>query len=219
MPILRIAKSLAKKVLRRNSSNTSNTSDSKWTSEDTSYSEPKPPVKKQADAKLGTDTTTADTPIVQEEKKAASDIQVDATPPDKVKRVLKTEVEPKKPAPEEATKESIQAEAVLKEEKKSKRKSKKATDSSDDVKTSEENKQEIKTEPEETELKKEDVKEPEELKAEPEQAETEGEQAIYSFTAHGIIPETCPSCGASSHNNWERDGQDFVCGSCEEPYT
>ncbi|MGC6507425.1 MAG: hypothetical protein ACON4U_03370, partial [Myxococcota bacterium] len=42
--------------------------------------------------------------------------------------------------------------------------------------------------------------------------------ATFTFSASGIIPSECPSCGDSSHNNWVRDGQDFVCGSCNEPY-
>lgn len=43
-------------------------------------------------------------------------------------------------------------------------------------------------------------------------------KAVYTFTANGIIPETCPECHEKTHDNWLRDNQEFVCASCSEPY-
>ena len=55
----------------------------------------------------------------------------------------------------------------------------------------------------------------EEVSPEPE-SDTEGASFIFEVTE--LFPETCPHCGASSHNNWIRIENKFACGSCEAAY-
>ena len=43
-------------------------------------------------------------------------------------------------------------------------------------------------------------------------------EASYIFDVVDLFPSNCPSCDASSQNNWIRIENKFACGSCEEPY-
>lgn len=47
-------------------------------------------------------------------------------------------------------------------------------------------------------------------------ASTEG--ATFVFAVKSLFPENCPSCDASSHNNWLWTDGAFACGSCGEHY-
>lgn len=46
----------------------------------------------------------------------------------------------------------------------------------------------------------------------------DSEEASFIVEVVDLFPETCPHCGASSHNNWIRIENKFACGSCETAY-
>ena len=48
--------------------------------------------------------------------------------------------------------------------------------------------------------------------------EADLEGATFIVEVVDLFPETCPHCGASSHNNWIRIENKFACGSCEAAY-
>ena len=48
--------------------------------------------------------------------------------------------------------------------------------------------------------------------------ESNAEEATFIVEISELFPETCPHCGASSHNNWIRIENKFACGSCEAAY-
>ena len=49
-------------------------------------------------------------------------------------------------------------------------------------------------------------------------AEADLDEAAFIVEVVDLFPETCPHCGASSHNNWIRIENKFACGSCEAAY-
>lgn len=51
-----------------------------------------------------------------------------------------------------------------------------------------------------------------------EQSHVDDSEASFVFEVEELFPETCPHCGASSHNNWIRIENKFACGSCEAAY-
>ena len=52
----------------------------------------------------------------------------------------------------------------------------------------------------------------------PSEPESDAEEASFFVEITELFPETCPHCGASSHNNWIRIENKFACGSCEATY-
>ena len=50
------------------------------------------------------------------------------------------------------------------------------------------------------------------------QSGVDDSEASFVFEVEELFPETCPHCGASSHNNWIRIENKFACGSCEAAY-
>ena len=50
------------------------------------------------------------------------------------------------------------------------------------------------------------------------EAGADSEEASFIVEVVDLFPETCPHCGASSHNNWIRIENKFACESCETAY-
>ena len=170
MPVIRIAKSIVKRILRRPTDQGAQTS--AYSTPQSTYQAPKAPPPKAAPPEVSP----------KKEAEAPKPAPVEAVEPEKAEASEAAVEKAEAPQPSETPAE--EAEAPPAEES-------------------------APSEPENNDAEESDSSV---------QDDAAQDGATYVFSASGLIPEECPSCGAASHNNWLRDGQDFVCGSCEEPF-